>query len=66
MRNIVRAVPDARVTTLTAVLVLSFSWVGCGGGASTPPPPPPPSATLVSGPSPFPPGCDQSNNNTKN
>jgi BNR repeat-like domain len=47
--------------TLTAVLLLSASLVACGGGGSTQPTKKE-QATLVSGPSPFPAGCQQASN----
>jgi hypothetical protein len=46
-------------SALAAVIVLSIASSGCGGGNHTPPPPKG-NATLVSGPSPFPQGCDGS------
>ena len=46
---------------LTAMLLLSASLVGCGGREGVPPPMKE-QATLVSGPSPFPAGCQQASN----
>ena len=45
---------------LTAMLLLSASLVACGGGEGVPPPMKE-QATLISGPSPFPAGCQQAN-----
>src|ERR1700693_5031808 len=54
---------------LGVALLLSVLWFGCGGTGITVPPPPPPPPTgpvLVSGPSPFPPGCDGNTTATPN
>jgi len=55
---------------LILILPCLLALAACGGGSmsNTPPPPPPPGnqATLVSGPSPFPAGCDGGTSSQKN